>query len=412
MVSFKVRQTLKATAKILVLTALAARTAVALGQVANDEQQRQIVEKIEEILARNGPRSPDLVDPLAGLGLLYQESEDHGLAIAAIERAVEIVRVNYGLHSLDQAPLIRQLIHIAELKRDHTAAWELEQELLTLARRHPDDLRIVAILHEIANKRMEELQQYLAGDYPPQILACRYADSGLDPDCTSWSRRELVRVVLTDVREKYANAIGVLLRHELYTSRELRELEVELVRSFDLLRYHAKEFRRTSFHSARAPFPLIGFGSQSPEQTSAVVRLAGQGVPYLPNESALENENRRARQVKSARLKYLEGDHYEVGRLGLVRLLAYDVASSRPAQSRMNAQIQLADWDLLYSRSLKLKESALERYEQAYEGLREEGVHQPGSKKRSRPRHRSCFQHSRPTPWLQVKQTRPPATSM
>jgi len=65
--------------------------------------------------------------------------------------------------------VIRQLIHNEEARGNLAAASELEQALLALARRHPDDLRTVPILREAADKQMHVLERHLAGELPPQI---------------------------------------------------------------------------------------------------------------------------------------------------------------------------------------------------------------------------------------------------
>jgi hypothetical protein len=74
MVSFEVRRTLKSTARILMLAAVTAPYAgfsqPALEPSANDEQQRQIVEKIQRTASQDGPNSADLIAPLTTLGLL------------------------------------------------------------------------------------------------------------------------------------------------------------------------------------------------------------------------------------------------------------------------------------------------------------------------------------------------------
>jgi hypothetical protein len=68
------------------------------------------------------------------------------------------VRFNYGLKSLHQAPLIEQLIRNEEARGNDAVAWDLEQELLGLARRNPDDLRTVPIFHEIAQRGLSAAQ--------------------------------------------------------------------------------------------------------------------------------------------------------------------------------------------------------------------------------------------------------------
>src|SRR5690606_38680429 len=133
---------------------------------------------------------------------------------AALERARQIVRVNYGLNSLVEAPLLRQLARSEEARGDFDAAWYLEQELLSLAERHPGDLRVVPIFRELAASRLETLDRYRAGESPPQIvLGCYYAKTPPYPgervapvyrefndNCHSGSRRVVIHSLLTEVR--------------------------------------------------------------------------------------------------------------------------------------------------------------------------------------------------------------------
>jgi len=238
-----------------------------------------------------------LIGPLTALGLLYQESGDHLLATSAVDRARQVIRVNYGLYTLEQAPLIQQSIHNEEARGNLTAAWDLEQELLTLARRHPDDVRTVPIFHEIADKRMAILGQYLAGDAPPQlVIGCfYYADIG---SCTSGSKEVAVRAILSEAWKNYADAIRVLLRQQMYSSDELQELEMQLVRT-----------------------------------------------------------------------SYLYGSP-QVGRQSLRRLLAYEAANADPWLNRIDALVQLTDWDLMSGRN----GFSLDTYKQAYDLLKAKGV--------------------------------------
>jgi tetratricopeptide (TPR) repeat protein len=233
LVSFDVRQKLRIAAAILALIAAAAPHAgfsqAALDTGAADEQQR-IVDEILKHQTQDGPHSSELIEPLTALGLLYQESGDDDLAIATIERALQVIRANYGLRSLEQAPLIRQSIYVEEARGNIPAAWQREQELLALARRHRNDLDTVPILREIAERRMDVLNRYVAGEFPPQIaLGCYYHnDIG---SCTAGSRGVAVRTMISGVWKTHIDAIGVILRHRHYASTDLLELEMELIHS-------------------------------------------------------------------------------------------------------------------------------------------------------------------------------------
>jgi tetratricopeptide (TPR) repeat protein len=204
---------------------------IAFEPVAADEQ-RQIVEKIQQAESQGGPKSTELVGPLTALGLLYQEAGDHHLAAATIDRALQVVRANYGLYSLEQAPLIRQSIHNEEARSDAEAAWSLEQELLTLAKRHPDDLRTVPVLRDIADRRMAVLRRYSAGEFPPEIvLGCYYNPLRDAPgSCRAGSKSVVLRSIAAEALRHYMAATRVMVQHGLYSSDELRDLEMELVR--------------------------------------------------------------------------------------------------------------------------------------------------------------------------------------
>src|SRR5262245_3120282 len=156
-----------------------------------DEEQAEIVDKIQREQSANGPHSAGLIDPLTALGLLYEERGEHALATAAFERARGIVRNNFGLRSLDQVPLIEQLMLGEETRGHEATVWYLEEDLLNLVRQNPDDLRTVPVLHKIADKRMEVLRQYDVGEKLPLRLSlgCYYSPGETPPgevkDCHS-----------------------------------------------------------------------------------------------------------------------------------------------------------------------------------------------------------------------------------
>ncbi len=69
MVSFGVRQAVKAASAVLVLAAFAASGARAA--LDDDPRERQFLDQIEELQSRNGSY-PELLDALTGLILLYR----------------------------------------------------------------------------------------------------------------------------------------------------------------------------------------------------------------------------------------------------------------------------------------------------------------------------------------------------
>jgi hypothetical protein len=74
------------------------------------KQDDEYLERIRQIESDEGVFDYGLVLELIGLGLLKQEQSSHEESAAAIQRALHIVRVNDGLYSIKQLPLLDLLI--------------------------------------------------------------------------------------------------------------------------------------------------------------------------------------------------------------------------------------------------------------------------------------------------------------
>jgi len=366
MIWFTLRRALELPAATLAALALAAFTMPVIAESHADDEP--LINQIQEILSRDGPYSIELLEPLSRLGLRYQEGEDYSLALVTLERARHIVRVNNGLHTLDQVPLLRQLINIEEKRGNSEGAWDLEQDLLTLLRRHPDDVRTASALREIADRQMEVLAAVIAGERPPEVvLGCFYKQwpTSADGSCTAGSKSTVVQGMLAEAQRNYLDAIAVLLRQGLYDSDELRALETDVLRGVDLMR--SRYYKGPS----ASPVPLapayLGATSLEPwrSRIAAVTSLADWDLPY-PEQSPLEGEGDDSTVTKHVHVM----DPYYRGRQSLRRLYAYNVASSGSSLQQADAVVQLADWDLLYSHNSQ----ALESYELAQSMLQNGGA--------------------------------------
>jgi hypothetical protein len=346
---------------------------------AGADRQQQILERIEQEERANGPNSEALVAPLSDLALLYQDRGDHDLAIAVIHRVRQVVRANEGLHSLGQIPLLQQLIANEETIGRIETAWELEQELLTLAKRHPGDIRTANVFRETATKRMSMLSEYLAGGFPPQIvLGCYYAwprgtSKGPIDDasssCVAGNRDDAIRTILSDAQTNYAQAIAVMLRNGLYSSDELQSLELELVRSIELIRDRSARDRRHGDGLGAAQLTREPWRSW----WDSMLLLAEWGLPQ-PVAARAQNEEQPVGEPGS--VDYLSWRpntavaDYGFGRKSLERLLAYGTAASVPFHEQVAALVRIDDWDLLNSYNSR----ALQEYERAYAMLARAGA--------------------------------------
>lgn len=239
MVSLSMR--LITAAKHLALAAVAllgAGAAPAAGPGTNTAAQ--LAEQIAVEQAENGPYSLELLDLLQTLSVLHEEDGQYAISAAMLERAMQVVRANHGLRSLEQAPLLEQRIAQEEARRNFAAAWDLEQSLLALVAANPDDLRSVPFLRSVAAKRMSAAARYAAGEFPPEILLGCFYNPYRNPlygNCTSGSKSTALRGLTADARRYYRAAIDVLVRRDLEMSAEVRDLEMQIVH--DSYRYGA-----------------------------------------------------------------------------------------------------------------------------------------------------------------------------
>src|SRR5262249_40203937 len=221
------RRVSKTTAAVAAVLALCLpSTTLSQPAAGQHEKIEDLLRTVADIESRDGANSERLIDPLTTLGRLYQDDGKPFQSTAAIQRALELTHVNEGLFTLEQAPLLRLQIGNAEAIDDPRSAWDIEQRLLALASRHPDDVRTARILRETADRRMDVLDRYSSGQHPPEIqLGCYYGGDS----CKSGEKDIAKARLLHEAQTFYSQAVNVLLRSEHYPSDELQSLLENLV---------------------------------------------------------------------------------------------------------------------------------------------------------------------------------------
>jgi hypothetical protein len=357
----------------LVVVALGVTPGIGFSQAerAPDPAQR-IFEAIEAAQAQEGPRSPALIQLLSELGTLYEAEGEHALATAALAEARHVVRATYGLHTLEQVPLIQQAVANQRALGNFAMVQALEEELLDLAERHPNDMRTVAIHRDAGARRVDVLRRFLAGETPGEV----YPEAGL----FSFYRGDVIRQLASDAQIHFAGAAAVVLRNGLYSSDELRELETEIVRAGDVVRQRS----RSSIRSAPPAAPSME-NTFSTASNNRLYRIDGDHAFYNPElvqrTSALSDLAARGglqdapAALKGAATPAAVGhgmtSGYRIGRDSYQRLIAYDEAAygssagEAALRSRLEAYLRLADWELLYSQN----GAAFDQYAQVHELL-------------------------------------------
>jgi len=203
------------------------------------------LDSIHEEEEREGFFAPELTGDLVSLAKLYQERGEHDVALSLLDRARQIVRFNEGLFTLDQAPMIRQGIASREALQQHDGAVESREELLRLARRNPNDVRIAEIYDEVADSRVADVERFLTFEtIPPLQVSIHFGDT----DSTLGEPAGVLALrTLFVAQHEYERAIRTLLAN--VDSRDfdvgtLHGLEADLMKTYYL---HAQYFRRFEY---------------------------------------------------------------------------------------------------------------------------------------------------------------------
>jgi hypothetical protein len=213
--------------------------------VVRNDAQRALVEQILAAQERDGPYAPDLAEPLTLLADLYREDGDPERAAAATERALQVVRVNNGLFSMEQLPLLREAMEYDFADGEGAVAPRLSRDLDLLIHHHPNDLRLVPLHRERGDRQVVQLGLLLAGKLPPSVSIRIDGLGGMfngNPDAfggevAAPSRSMRARVMTLAAWHHYASAIQILVKNRVFDAAELPELEMSLVRlSYEHLR--------------------------------------------------------------------------------------------------------------------------------------------------------------------------------
>ena len=361
------------------LLATAAAAAAVLGglfaqpEVASTSREEQLRQQIAELQTEAGLARPEgVIDPLSALAVLYEEAGDHALASATLEEAKYVARIHNGLTSADEALLLQQQIRSEQALGLHERVWDLQQEMVTAARHHHDDIRMLPIFRELAEERLDLIEKVRVGERPPMIYAGCYNGEPLPPydytrgewhppvpagevsgfttpSCYGGINQDLIFKLRTEIVMYYADAIETILRTGDYANEELRQLERAAVR------LGGRRWR--SALSAKADGSFVSCPAGTLDEFLALEIL----------DSCLAPVGR--------------GQGFVVANVGnppgLIRLIQYEIRSAAPATARANAIAELADWYVLFvpadRRRFHVPQVVFALYERAYGELQQSG---------------------------------------
>ena len=272
------------------------------------------------------------------------------------------------MSSVDEALLLRQQIRNEKALADPQRAWDHQQDMLAIARKHLDDARTVPIFRDLASDRSEVLEKVRIGKVLPELfLGCYYGEARPrydDPrgeqsppldsgdNCRFGTRDNIIAKLRDEILLYYADAIEVIVKNGDYASQDLRDLE--------------RQALGVEYFSPYLTLPSEG------NATLGLTHFTGVQLT-CPNETL---DQLLARNLLGDCLDpVIQSEGHVVANVGswvsLVRLIDYEIRSGAPAADRASAFVELADWHLLSTpadrRHFEASTSrALEIYERAY----------------------------------------------
>jgi hypothetical protein len=246
-----------------------------------------ILTSIAEEEARNGPYSAKLVELLTSLGLAYQEHDENVLAVAVLDRALYLKRVNEGLFGIEQAALLERLIDSETAIGRADSVDELRERLLDLARHNRGDVRSASIFREAAEREVDEYKRFLRGEIPATLTI------GMAESPQQVAARGVWRA-----RRLYNEAMWGLMSNPREHQAELAELEEGLVRTY----YLEASSRSRWYQGVDDPLYGLGLGSyqrrvgytgaaspgEAVDHARALVELADWSLLFSRNGTAVK----------------------------------------------------------------------------------------------------------------------------
>lgn len=280
-------------------------------------QNAVAIKHYEEFISRTlvsaGPYSLPISEAAFALGRLQQDSGELEAALASFERSMQVLRINHGLFSPEQVPVMRAIINIHIERNDVESAHAMQEALYNLQTRHfgADDVASVSALLEWAdwNVNLFLLQDQLT----PQFYITD----------TDQLRMRLRDPRLSLAYSGYTQALQLLQEKSTLEDERLVTTERKL-----------------------AALNFI-FNRKVQDAVSSLPSYAGQTKDFNSPTQILEQANTV---------------HFADGSSALRRAIAYSYSVPNPDYDYIAARMmELGDWYLLFDR----RAAALDIYEDA-----------------------------------------------
>lgn len=279
----------------------------------DDPAIRRYEDRVVWLEQRGGAYDADLAETLVGLGLARMAQHDYLGAEAALQRALHTTRVNYGLYSAEQVPILERLVEINTRTRDYRELNHNYHLLFWLSKR-------------------------IYGGDDPRLL----------PEIDRMGRWHLAAYS--------AEADGAPMSH-LFAADELYERAVEIIE---------KNFGPNDPRMINALYGVVVTKYQMAAQVS---RIQFDRDILMADSDTLDDRSRRVYSDASYRERLMI-ECFSAGKETMDRIASiHEGNDTLPPESHALALVHLGDWNVLFNKW----NSAHEAYSEAYALLSEDG---------------------------------------
>lgn len=306
------------------------------------EPPRSIAEYEQEIQARemeHGVYDPATAEYLLSVGLVYQDAERHEEAADAFARALQIKRVNEGLHSTGQLLILEQLIKSNIARADWEEVDHNYRQLLWIHKRNyePGDPRLLPVVDTVGRWKLKAYKENLLDSSALRVIG----------------ESEKLFQDTIDILERQYGANDPKLINPLY-GKALTNYQYAI---------EVSNTPQDEFH-----------GTGSPTRTQVICRTvptANGGARRICNAIRVPDPGYYASQ--SSNKDFALGQRIiAVGKALRQIVQIHEANPDLPLDSHARALVHLGDWNLLRSK----KTTAYKHYKAAYRLLADSGEHQ------------------------------------
>ncbi len=121
---------------------------------------------LQDIEAAGGAWDPALIEQLSALGNLQQQLGDYAAAVETFDRAMHVNRINGGLHTTDQIPIVEELIESYMAVEDWESADLYYNYLFFIQTKAfgPEDPRMIPVFAQLAEWHMQAFSLGYGGE--------------------------------------------------------------------------------------------------------------------------------------------------------------------------------------------------------------------------------------------------------